>query len=76
MVARDASSGTDGLAAVSPDNIPTVSAVTSLRNLLYAGQWWIFGGFAVYVWWRWCRDTVEALERGRDAEDERVGSAA
>lgn len=76
VVAREASSGTDGLAAVSPENIPTVSAVTSLRNLLYAGQWWIFGGFAVYVWWRWCRDTVEALERERDAEDERVGSAA
>ena len=76
VVTRDASSGTEGLAAVSPDSIPSVSAVTSLRNLLYAVQWWVFGGFAVYVWWRWCRDTVEALEREQDPEDERVGSPA
>ncbi|WP_235562105.1 SURF1 family protein [Marmoricola sp. Leaf446] len=74
VVARDASSGTSGLAAVSPESIPEVSAVTSLRNLLYAVQWWVFGGFAVYVWWRWCRDTVEALEREQEAEVEQVGS--
>lgn len=74
VVARDASSGTDGLAGVTPGSIPEVSAVTSLRNLLYAVQWWVFGGFAVYVWWRWCRDTVEALEREQEAEVEQVGS--
>jgi surfeit locus 1 family protein len=45
------------LGQVTPDSIPKVSDLTSLRNLLYAFQWWIFGGFAVYIWWRWCRDT-------------------
>jgi surfeit locus 1 family protein len=51
---------TDGLRNVTPDSVPNVSSVTHLRNLLYAFQWWIFGGFAVYVWVRWCRDQVEA----------------
>lgn len=68
VVARNAGSG---LAAVPPDSVPRVSAVTSLRNLLYAFQWWIFGVFAIYVWVRWCRDTWE-LSR----EDERVASSA
>ena len=27
-------------------------------NLLYALEWWVFGGFAVYVWSRWCRDEL------------------
>jgi cytochrome oxidase assembly protein ShyY1 len=74
VVARDATSGTTGLASVSPDNIPRVSAVTSLRNLLYAVQWWVFGGFSVYVWLRWCRDTLEQPER--EPTTEQVGSAA
>ena len=51
----------DGLAAVTPESIPEVSSTTSLRNLLYAFQWWVFGGFAVYVWGRWCRDTWEEM---------------
>jgi surfeit locus 1 family protein len=59
VVSQKASSGTQGLAPVSPASVPKVSSVTSLRNLLYAIQWWIFGGFAVYVWVRWCRDQLE-----------------
>ena len=43
-----------------PSPCPKVSDVSHLRNLLYAFQWWIFGGFAVYIWYRWCRDQVEA----------------
>jgi surfeit locus 1 family protein len=46
------------LAAVTPAALPQASAFTSVRNLLYAIEWWIFGGFAVYVWVRWCRDEV------------------
>ncbi len=52
-----------GLAAVTPASIPGVSNLTSLRNLLYAFQWWIFGGMAIYIWVRWCRDALEA-DRG------------
>jgi surfeit locus 1 family protein len=49
---------TPGLTRVTPANLPQPSAATSLRNLLYALEWWAFGGFAVYVWVRWCRDEL------------------
>jgi cytochrome oxidase assembly protein ShyY1 len=60
VVAQTAGGGTAGLSAVTPESVPKVSSVSHLRNLLYAFQWWIFGGFAIYIWWRWCRDQVEA----------------
>ena len=57
VVSKDPDSG---LEPVTPESVPKVSGVTHLRNLLYAFQWWIFGVFAVYIWYRWCRDQVEA----------------
>lgn len=51
---------TAGLVAVPPESVPEVSRSTSLRNLLYAFQWWLFGVGAVWIWGRWCRDTLEA----------------
>lgn len=65
VVASEATDGTAGLASIGPSTPPPVSRFTGLRNLLYALQWWVFGGFAVFVWVRWCRDEVE-----------KVGSAA
>ncbi|WP_310961719.1 SURF1 family protein [Nocardioides terrisoli] len=62
VVSRDASDGTAGLARVSAPVGPSVSGATGLRNLLYATQWWFFGGFAIYVWIRWCRDQLDAPE--------------
>jgi cytochrome oxidase assembly protein ShyY1 len=50
---------TPGLTAVTPASLPEVSTFTGLRNLLYAVEWWVFGGFAVFLWWRWCRDELE-----------------
>jgi surfeit locus 1 family protein len=50
--------GVDRLTPVTPAALPKASAFTSVRNLLYAFEWWFFGGFAVYVWGRWCRDEV------------------
>lgn len=47
-----------GLEAVTPHDIPEIAATTALRNLLYALEWWFFAGFAVFVWWRWCRDAL------------------
>src|SRR3954470_711399 len=41
VVAKDAGSGTTGLAKVSPESVPEVSTTSHLRNLLYAFQWWI-----------------------------------
>jgi surfeit locus 1 family protein len=56
--ATAAGDGTRGLSALSPAALPSPSSFTSVRNLLYAFEWWVFGGFAVYLWWRWCRDEV------------------
>lgn len=28
----------------------------NLQNLFYAGEWFIFGGFALFMWWRWVKD--------------------
>jgi cytochrome oxidase assembly protein ShyY1 len=50
--------GEPGLVAVTPASLPQATAFTSLRNFLYALEWWVFGGFAAYVWWRWCRDEL------------------
>jgi surfeit locus 1 family protein len=62
---------TEGLSAVTPESVPEVSSSTSLRNLLYAFQWWIFGIFAIYIWTRWCRDTWEQVHAA-----EQVASSA
>jgi cytochrome oxidase assembly protein ShyY1 len=65
---------TDGLQPVTPASLPQPSGLTSLRNLAYACQWWIFGGFAVFLWWRFCADEVKRVtgtdEAGAATPDE------
>jgi len=65
VIARRVSTGStsgggsaNGLEAVTPASLPQPSSTTALRNLLYALQWWVFTGFAVFLWVRWCRDEV------------------
>ncbi|MFN8192213.1 MAG: SURF1 family protein [Nocardioidaceae bacterium] len=58
---RASNPGTAGLATASLDQTPEVGRFTALRNLLYALQWWVFGAFALFVWWRHLADTL-ALE--------------
>lgn len=48
-----------GLEAASLEQLPEVAATTGLKNLLYAVEWWIFGLFAAFIWWRWVRDVTE-----------------
>lgn len=75
VVARDvagqgAADGND-LRSVSASAVPAVSGFTALRNFLYAVEWWVFGAFALFVWVRWCKDTVEvfdSLEAGTPTE--------
>jgi surfeit locus 1 family protein len=50
--------GMTGLAAVTPAHLPGADASTALRNLLYAFQWWVFGAFAIFMWWRWLEEDV------------------
>ena len=68
----DRSAGT-GLVQVKPTDAPPVGSTTARRNLLYAIEWWVFGLFAVTIWWRWCRDTLDPERRrarlGDDEED-------
>lgn len=61
VVSHRASSGTAALRKVTPSSIPAVSGTTALRNLLYGIQWWVFGGLAIYIWVRWCRDQLESV---------------
>jgi surfeit locus 1 family protein len=51
-------SGSSTLEAIGPPPTTSVSVTTGLRNLLYAIEWWFFGGFAVFIWVRWCRDSL------------------
>ncbi|GAA1911803.1 SURF1 family protein [Nocardioides hwasunensis] len=39
--------------------LPDPSRFTGIRNLLYAVEWWIFGAFAAFIWWRWRRDATQ-----------------
>lgn len=52
----------DGLAlADTPDR--GVSWTVGLRNLAYALQWWVFGLFTVFMWWRMASESVADAER-------------
>jgi cytochrome oxidase assembly protein ShyY1 len=42
---------------------PDVSWTVGLRNLAYALQWWVFGLFAAFMWWRMATDAIE-VRRG------------
>lgn len=41
-------------------SLPRADRFTALRNLLYAVEWWIFGSFAGFIWWRWRRDATSS----------------
>lgn len=48
--------GSDVAAVPPPPDRP--GGQLSLRNLAYGAQWWIFGGFTVFLWWRILRDAA------------------
>jgi surfeit locus 1 family protein len=47
-----------GLRPVEPPD-PHVSWTVGLRNLAYALQWWVFGLFAGFMWWRMATEAVD-----------------
>ncbi|MFL6160331.1 MAG: SURF1 family protein [Marmoricola sp.] len=74
VVARDldTATGTDGdegLTSVTAAAVPSVSGFTALRNFLYAIEWWVFAGFALFVWVRWCADSYELVVNPPEEED-------
>ncbi|GGO69395.1 SURF1 family protein [Nonomuraea cavernae] len=50
---------------------PVVSGTLTWRNLAYAANWWIFAGFAVFMWFHFVRDGVRA-DRDRRTSPEMV----
>ena len=47
-----------GLRTAELESLPSPSRFTGVRNLLYAVEWWIFGAFAAFIWWRWRQDAT------------------
>jgi cytochrome oxidase assembly protein ShyY1 len=67
---RALNEGTDGLAPARLEQLPETGRFTAARNLFYALEWWVFGGFAVFVWVRYLLD-----ERGSEpAPDDPIAS--
>jgi surfeit locus 1 family protein len=58
----------DDLTPVTPGSLPEAPTSTGLRNLLYGVEWFLFGGFAAFLWWRWTRDELRLL-RDRAADE-------
>lgn len=54
-----ATPASQGLQPATLDQLPEVGRFTGLRNLLYAVEWWFFGLFAAFIWWRWVREEVQ-----------------
>jgi len=55
---RTTNPGTEGLVAADLEQLPAAGRFTAIRNLLYAIEWWFFGGFAVLMWWRWVQEEI------------------
>ncbi len=56
----DGAAPVDGVARIPPPVIGGSSL--SWRNGAYALQWWVFGLFAIYFWWRTVRDDWEQTQ--------------
>lgn len=48
-----------------PVDAPTERGAVNWRNLAYAIQWWVFAGFAVFMWFHFVRDAL----RGRGKQE-------
>lgn len=71
--AEQSNADAQALAAVDLEQVPDVAATTGWRNFLYAVEWWIFAGFALFIWVRWCRDEVLRERRGPEDDDAERG---
>ena len=75
IIASEAPAGLDVIDAPAPSTEVTLN----LLNLFYAIEWVIFGGFAIFLWYRLVRDTIEeeaAAATAATAESERAPDAA
>ena len=58
--------GTEGLDRATLEQLPDAGRFTAVRNLLYAIEWWVFGFFAAFIWWRYVQDAGAAGSVGDD----------
>ncbi len=65
-----------GLEPATLEQLPPAGRFTALRNLLYAVEWWVFGAFALFIWWRYARETAQAAAAGEAAGEAAVETAA
>lgn len=70
--------GTADLEPATLDQLPPAGTFTAWRNIAYAVEWWLFAGFALFLWWRFVRDATARRPEGADQEgtDRPVGSAS
>lgn len=57
--APGANAGTAGLIPADVAQLPEPGQFTALRNLLYAVEWWFFGAFALFIWWRFVTEDAQ-----------------
>ena len=74
-VALPGQPGTESLGEATLEQLPAPSRFTAVRNLLYALEWWVFGLFAAFVWWRHVRDVAAGLDEPADAACRRARRA-
>lgn len=55
--------GAAEIGALPPPELPTGGL--NLRNLAYALEWFVFGGFALFLWWRMIRDETRVMRAER-----------
>ena len=65
-----AEDGIGGLPAADLAQLPDAGRFTAVRNLLYAVEWWVFGAFAVLIWWRWVGEQRARPDPAPTPEDE------
>ncbi len=54
---------TTGLTPATLEALPEAGRFTGARNFFYALEWWVFGGFAVFVWVRYLLDVRQERRR-------------
>lgn len=64
LVLSNAPNGLEAVVAPAPE----LDRELNILNLFYAIEWVLFGGFAVYLWWRLVKDEQEKLEHAAGAE--------
>ncbi len=73
VILRSPAAARGDLVPVTPESLPDPPASTALRNLFYGIEWWVFAGFAAYLWLQWSRDAVRKVRREEEPSPEPDG---